>query len=606
MFNHKQKGESSFIVLITAVISVIILATALIPASNTMTENGAVTFLENKGYVVASPAGYDSNMIPASDNTYDIGSALQSWADIYFDGEINGDGSNLTDVNAYTLDGYNSSDLVGALGASAWVIASNADADILAYASVLEDNGYPVYVCDGTADDIEMQAAIDIGDYVQLSEGTFRTHASPQIKSGTILSGASRSATIISPDSLAIAGITANGVADWSIMDLTISYDFADGELAGSNNSLSTGISILENGTNYCTRFEINRINILYAYDGIKSYAICYMGGIRNIYIQRHSNIGIWIEGGCTTLDIDTVYVDGLGGHPKTGFKFVGITGLQIQNFATDYCIGGASKGYINGCTFAANGLYFESNTLLTSNALLYISNSKGVIQGYYSGANHYNGGVGGATEETYGVITVGTSHIEMYEPKLVNEARANGGYCFSFINAGGTFKIYNTAAYTAPAGTGGVAYAVFGAITQSFNTGYLAKGEVRSDSGTLTLGNTNAIAFAWHNPYTSDIYIKKIVITVTTGGGTIGSQLDVGIADDATGTNRGVEFFDDLLLNNTGIYDSAIVAGGGTQTVWVLCQDSVSVTDGWIVGQILTQNAASLVGSYYIEYVGK
>jgi hypothetical protein len=38
----------------------------------------------------------------------------------------------------------------------------------------------------------------------------------------------------------------------------------------------------------------------------------------------------------------------------------------------------------------------------------------------------------------------------------------------------------------------------------------------------------------------------------------------------------------------------------------WVFEQDSASATDGWIVGQILTQNAASLVGSYYIEYVGK
>ena len=30
------------------------------------------------------------------------------------------------------------------------------------------------------------------------------------------------------------------------------------------------------------------------------------------------------------------------------------------------------------------------------------------------------------------------------------------------------------------------------------------------------------------------------------------------------------------------------------------------SATDGWVVGKILVANAANLVGSYYVEYVGK
>jgi parallel beta-helix repeat protein len=137
-------------------------------------------------------------------------------------------------------------------------------------------------------------------------------------------------------------------------------------------------------------------------------------------------------------------------------------------------------------------------------------------------------------------------------------------------------------------------------------NAGYIAPGETRSASGALAAGNANAIAFAWHNPEAQDIYIKKVVITVTTPGGTVGSHLDVGIADDAAGTNRGTEFFDDLLLNTAQVNDSTLVADGGTQSKWVLCQDSASATDGWVVGQILDANAASLVGTYYIEYVGK
>jgi hypothetical protein len=136
--------------------------------------------------------------------------------------------------------------------------------------------------------------------------------------------------------------------------------------------------------------------------------------------------------------------------------------------------------------------------------------------------------------------------------------------------------------------------------------TGFIYSGEVRTASGSLTAGNANAIGFAFHDPELQDIYVKKIVITVTTPGGTAGSHLDVGIADDATGTNRGTEFFNDLLLNTAQVNDSWVAGDGGTQTKWVFCQDNVSATDGWIVGQILDANAASLVGSYYIEYVGR
>ncbi len=142
--------------------------------------------------------------------------------------------------------------------------------------------------------------------------------------------------------------------------------------------------------------------------------------------------------------------------------------------------------------------------------------------------------------------------------------------------------------------------------IVFSGNIGYIAPGEPRFASGTLTAGNANDICFYWNNPEIQDIIIKKVVVETTTAGGTGGSQLDVGIADDAAGTNRGTEFFDDLLLHTTQIHDSWVGGDGGTQTKWVACQDIASATDDWIVGQILTQNAASLVGKFYIEYVGR
>ena len=137
-------------------------------------------------------------------------------------------------------------------------------------------------------------------------------------------------------------------------------------------------------------------------------------------------------------------------------------------------------------------------------------------------------------------------------------------------------------------------------------NMGYIAPGEERSASGSLTAGVANAISFAWNNPETQDVLIKKVVVEITTGGGTVGSHLDVGIADDAAGTNRGTEFFNDLLLNNVAIDDSFVAGDGGTQTKWVFCEDNVAVANDWVVGQILDANAAALVGKYYIVYAGR
>jgi hypothetical protein len=123
--------------------------------------------------------------------------------------------------------------------------------------------------------------------------------------------------------------------------------------------------------------------------------------------------------------------------------------------------------------------------------------------------------------------------------------------------------------------------------------------------TGTFTI-TQNCIAFAWHNPTINDIFITKVVINITTTGGTATSVIDCGIADNAMGLNRGMEFFDDLDANAADMNDSLVAGDAGTQTKWVLCQDSVSATDGWVVANILVEKANNLVGSYYIEYVGK
>ena len=139
-------------------------------------------------------------------------------------------------------------------------------------------------------------------------------------------------------------------------------------------------------------------------------------------------------------------------------------------------------------------------------------------------------------------------------------------------------------------------------------NQGYVAPGEIRILSGTLTAGVADAIAFSHQNPYPQDAYVDRVVIEVTTTGGTATSVLQVGIADDATGTNIGAEFFPaaGCDLNATAVYESRYATDTGVQVKPVTIQDSVSATDSWVVGKIKTANASSLVGKYYVFLVGK
>ncbi|MDD5081785.1 MAG: glycosyl hydrolase family 28-related protein [Dehalococcoidales bacterium] len=82
----------------------------------------------------------------------------------------------------------------GALGASAYVIANDAPAAIKTWATILQTAGFPVWGCDGTADDVQIQAAITAaaagnGGIVQLSDGRFTLSAPLVLASNVWLRG---------------------------------------------------------------------------------------------------------------------------------------------------------------------------------------------------------------------------------------------------------------------------------------------------------------------------------------------------------------------------------------------------------------------------------
>ncbi len=128
-----------------------------------------------------------------------------------------------------------------------------------------------------------------------------------------------------------------------------------------------------------------------------------------------------------------------------------------------------------------------------------------------------------------------------------------------------------------------------------------VVSGEIRGAVGSLTAGNANAYAFAWQNPEAQAIIISRLIIDITTAGGTATSVIDAGSA--ATATTHSDNLIDGADLNTIDILDN--IGDCGTNGEFQVKLDANGGTTDYVTGQILVANAASLVGKFYIIYVG-
>lgn len=115
-----------------------------------------------------------------------------------------------------------------------------------------------------------------------------------------------------------------------------------------------------------------------------------------------------------------------------------------------------------------------------------------------------------------------------------------------------------------------------------------------------LSAGDADDFAFAWQNPESTAIMVQRVLVDLTTAGGTANSVLDVGPAANATTTSA--TLIDGLNLNTTGLFCN--LDDGGTSGTASARLDEKDGTTDYITGQILVANASALVGNVYIEYV--
>ena len=69
-----------------------------------------------------------------------------------------------------------------------------------------------------------------------------------------------------------------------------------------------------------------------------------------------------------------------------------------------------------------------------------------------------------------------------------------------------------------------------------------------------LASGSTGAFAFAWQNPESKAIMVTRMVVDITTAGGTGSSVLDIGKVASATATAS--DIFNDINLDTIAVTD--------------------------------------------------
>jgi len=131
-------------------------------------------------------------------------------------------------------------------------------------------------------------------------------------------------------------------------------------------------------------------------------------------------------------------------------------------------------------------------------------------------------------------------------------------------------------------------------------NIGYIARGERRTLTGTLSVGVANDQAFTEQNPENVAVIVTRVFVDVTTAGGTLNSLLDVGSATNATTSSDNL--IDGVDINTTALYDNIDDQGSSGNSKQRL--DANGGTTDWVTGTIIDADADNLEGNYVIEYV--
>ena len=454
--------------------------------------------------------------------------------------------------------------------------------------------GSRIKLLDGVSDEVEVNAAIAAlpaqGGRITILAGTVLISAAITTVHDTQLVGMGKDATVIKQADH--ANIATGLIYMESNFNRGLLQDLG---IDGNHANNSSGYGIYARGIWYAdfVRIKIKEcttygIRVTSTAGGVYS-GECYF---EDIYCHENPGIGFSISacGDCVFVDCYTYDNGGVGWHIVASHNVFfhchaygdDTYGFQIDNTADHTAMFGCT-----GDKVGRHGFYINCGESQFIGCYAYDCNQASGGAGDYDGfrvTGTYNTLQGclckddqgaGSRTQVYGIRESGSADHNVYIGNILREAKT------------GPMVIIGEASIVRD------------------NEGYIHHGEIRTKYKALTAGVANAIGLAWQNPEAQAVYVRKINVPVTTGGGTPGSHFDMGVADDATGTNRGTEFFNDLHLETAQLNDSWLAGDGGQQTKAVKLEANGNATDAWVVGQILDANASALVGSALFEYMG-
>jgi len=429
------------------------------------------------------------------------------------------------------------------------------------------------YICDGVADNVQIQQAIDAlpasGGSIYLSDGTFTLAAGLTARmNGFTIRGAGIGVTIINFP----------GVEGYA---LEVGAEHADAE-AGSRyyDAEIASISFQGNGEddeNHLLKcVGLARFNV-----GKCSF---YKSGDEALIIDFCED---WTVSGCIFNDVSGADAAGGGIYLESTSKRGTIHGCHFMaSVARTYIslrqitVESVRGIIVHGCSFLGGKTAIDISATTGAGALI-----RGVaVTGNYLVSQTTRGidVLGTAPADIEGVLMSNNTFESMPEGIRVS-TRTSG-----IVVEGNYFRSVATPVNNTGQRT-----------TQVNNAGYLAQGEIRTVTGSLDDGAANAFAFAWQNIEAQEIIVTRVLIDITTAGGTANSVLDVGGAPDST--THSADLIDGIDLDAVDIYDN-LGDGGVTGNNQIKLDATGGVTD-WITGQILVADALNLVGKYYIEY---
>lgn len=510
---------------------------------------------------------------------------------------------------------------IGSLGASCWVVAYNAKASIKDFARILRSNGYPVWVCSGTNDNVQIQAAMDFllltGGEVLLSDGTFVLGTPICPPNNCTVRGSGRSTVLRDYGIYLQYNYPVGTRSNIALQDLTIDLNNVGAYGVFARNASRFKIHDLEikNPTNYCifcysmpgdalqvSDFEVYNNYLHTAVDNgiyVTGTGPCVRFIIKNNIVDRCCS-GNTLGRSSIEVDYSTegiidgnVITNHLGHNTASAsVRVYGIPegGVSITNNKSANSLD--LSYYVNSC----DGVIVSNNSSRSAAWLGYCSevSKNTVIDGNFS-----HGDMAG------GIATLQFAPNSDVGPKVVNNTVINSGswgiYCDS---AYGTVEgnYVKNSGY----GSGGTAYDGIKAITADY---MIIRGNTcLDDQGVKTQGYGISLQDAVLGDLNNSIVVDNVVVGNALGGIEPGSGTDNKISGNQGHTDEklGVVVSQKVQHSTSGPWVSRIVGSKACPADNTLTSVvTVTVPNNYVEGQIRLDYVINNNGNASRTYAG-